>query len=297
MKVATFTTANGFRQWGVIDDETQTILGAADLEEAYFSFLPETLDELIREGDEGILQLASTLQKHRETPMAEPYRLSEVTLEAPLTMNKNVICVGKNYDEHIAEFDCEKAAVPEHPIFFSKLPTSVIGPGKTIRLHEDTTSQVDYEGELAIIIGKRASHIPADEVYDHIFGYTIVNDVTARDLQKRHSQWLLGKSLDTFCPMGPAILIGDKQPKTFEIHTYVNDELRQTGSTADLIFDIPTLVSTLSRSITLEPGDVIATGTPAGVGLGFTPPRFLADDDKVSITISDIGTLENPVGR
>ncbi|WP_288759356.1 fumarylacetoacetate hydrolase family protein [uncultured Veillonella sp.] len=297
MKVATFTTANGFRQWGVIDDETQTILGAADLEEAYFSFLPETLDELIREGDEGILQLASTLQKHRETPMAEPYRLSEVTLEAPLAMNKNVICVGKNYDEHIAEFDREKAAVPEHPIFFSKLPTSVIGPGKTIRLHEDTTSQVDYEGELAIIIGKRASHIPADEVYDHIFGYTIVNDVTARDLQKRHSQWLLGKSLDTFCPMGPAILIGDKQPKTFEIHTYVNDELRQTGSTADLIFDIPTLVSTLSRSITLEPGDVIATGTPAGVGMGFTPPRFLADDDKVSITISDIGTLENPVGR
>lgn len=297
MKIATFTTANGFRQWGVIDDETQTILGAADLEEAYFSFLPETLDELIREGDEGILQLASTLQKHRETPMAEPYRLSEVTLEAPLAMNKNVICVGKNYDEHIAEFDREKAAVPEHPIFFSKLPTSVIGPGKTIRLHEDTTSQVDYEGELAIIIGKRASYIPADEVYDHIFGYTIVNDVTARDLQKRHSQWLLGKSLDTFCPMGPAILIGDKQPKTFEIHTYVNDELRQTGSTADLIFDIPTLVSTLSRSITLEPGDVIATGTPAGVGMGFTPPRFLADDDKVSITISDIGTLENPVGR
>uniref|UniRef100_UPI00402AC360 fumarylacetoacetate hydrolase family protein n=1 Tax=Veillonella magna TaxID=464322 RepID=UPI00402AC360 len=200
-------------------------------------------------------------------------------------------------DEHIAEFDLENAAVPELPIFFSKLPSIVIGPGKTIRLHEDTTSQVDYEGELAIIIGKRASHIPADEVYDHIFGYTIVNDVTARDLQKRHSQWLLGKSLDTFCPMGPAILVGDKQPKTFEIHTYVNDELRQTGSTADLIFDIPTLVSTLSRSITLEPGDVIATGTPAGVGMGFTPPRFLADDDKVSITISDIGTLENPVGR
>lgn len=166
-----------------------------------------------------------------------------------------------------------------------------------IPLHPNATSQVDYEGELAIIIGKRASNIPEDEVYDHIFGYTIINDVTARDLQKRHKQWFLGKSLDGFCPMGPAILIGNKQPQNFEIRTYINNELRQSGSTEDLIFSIPTLVSTLSRGITLEPGDIIATGTPSGVGMGFEPPRFLQEDDLVTITVPGIGTLENTVKR
>lgn len=132
-------------------------------------------------------------------------------------------------------------------------------------------------------------------MYDYIFGYTIINDVTARDLQRRHSQWFLGKSLDGFCPMGPAILISDKQPKDFEIRTYVNSELRQSGTTEDLIFSIPTLISTLSRGLTLEPGDIIATGTPSGVGMGFNPPRFLQEDDEVSITIPGIGTLANTV--
>lgn len=296
MKIATFTTPSGFRQWGVIDDESQTILGSADLEEAYFSFLPETIEELISLGNEGVLLLATALEKHNESPVAVPYNLSDVTIDTPFSPHRNIICVGKNYREHIVEFD-KTADEPEFPIFFSKLPTAVTGPNRVIPLHPNATSQVDYEGELAIIIGKRASNIPEDEVYDHIFGYTIVNDVTARDLQRRHNQWFLGKSLDGFCPMGPAILIGNKQPRDFEIRTYVNDELRQSGSTEDLIFSIPTLVSTLSRGITLEPGDIIATGTPSGVGVGFEPPRFLQEDDLVSITVPGIGTLSNTVKR
>lgn len=295
MKIASFTAPSGFKQWGVIDDESQTILGSADLEEAYFTFLPETIEELISFGDEGILALATALEKHRETPVAIPYHLEEVVLDAPIHPNRNIICVGKNYHDHVVEYD-KSAVEPEVPIFFTKLPSTVIGPKQTIPLHRNATSKVDYEGELAIVIGKRGSQIPEDEVYEHIFGYTIVNDVTARDLQRRHQQWFLGKSLDGFCPMGPAILIGDKQPKHFELRTYVNGELRQSASTEDLIFSIPKLVSTISQGITLEPGDIISTGTPAGVGIGFNPERFLQEDDLVSITIPEIGTLENPVG-
>ncbi|WP_298705513.1 fumarylacetoacetate hydrolase family protein [uncultured Veillonella sp.] len=295
MKIATFTAPSGFKQWGVIDDESQTILGSADLEEAYFTFLPETIEELVTLGDEGVLALATALEKHKESPVAVPYHLQDVVLEAPIRPHRNIICVGKNYREHVAEFD-KSAQEPEHPVFFTKLPSAVIGPKQTIPLHPNATSMVDYEGELAIIIGKRGSQIPEDEVFEHIFGYTILNDVTARDLQCRHEQWFLGKSLDGFAPMGPAILIGDKQPKHFEVRTYVNSELRQSGSTEDLIFSIPKLVSTLSQGITLEPGDIISTGTPSGVGIGFNPPRLLNEDDLVSITIEGIGTLENPVG-
>lgn len=295
MKIATFTAPSGFKQWGVIDDESQTILGSADLEEAYFTFLPETIEELVTLGDEGVLALATALEKHKESPVAVPYHLQDVVLEAPIRPHRNIICVGKNYREHVAEFD-KSAQEPEHPVFFTKLPSAVIGPKQTIPLHPNATSMVDYEGELAIIIGKRGSQIPEDEVFEHIFGYTILNDVTARDLQRRHEQWFLGKSLDGFAPMGPAILIGDKQPKHFEVRTYVNSELRQSGSTEDLIFSIPKLVSTLSQGITLEPGDIISTGTPSGVGIGFNPPRLLNEDDLVSITIEGIGTLENPVG-
>lgn len=294
MKIATFISPSGVRQWGVIDEEHQTILGSADLEDAYFSYLPETIEDLINLGSEGVLILATALEKHRETPIAVPYNLSEVVLEAPFRPHRNIFCVGKNYREHIAEFD-KTGGEPEHPIFFTKLPNTITPPNGVIPLHPQATSEVDYEGELAIIIGKRGTNITEDEVNDYIFGYTIINDVTARDLQRRHSQWFLGKSLDGFCPMGPAILINDKQTKDFEIRTYVNSELRQSGTTEDLIFSIPTLISTLSRGLTLEPGDIIATGTPSGVGVGFNPPRFLQEDDVVSITIPGIGTLTNTV--
>lgn len=295
MKIAAFSI-DGFDQWGIVNEEDQTILGAADLEEAYFTFLPETINDLIDQGEEARLLLSTAMAKHEETPTAVPYKLSEVTLKAPLQLRKNVFCIGKNYREHVTEFEGnENAPIPEAPIFFSKPPTSVIGPNEQIELHPHITSQADYEGELAVIIGQRGVNISESEAYDYVFGYTILNDVTARDLQKKHIQWLLGKGLDTFCPMGPYILLGDGEPHIFDLHTRVNGELRQAASTDELIFSIPQLIATISQGITLEPGDVISTGTPRGVGMGFRPPRFLASGDEIAITISNIGTLVNTV--
>jgi 2-keto-4-pentenoate hydratase/2-oxohepta-3-ene-1,7-dioic acid hydratase in catechol pathway len=173
----------------------------------------------------------------------------------------------------------------------------VIAPGDSIPAHRDPSNSTDYEGELAVIIGTGGRDIPRARAVQHIYGYTIVNDVTARVIQKQHAQWFLGKSLDGFCPMGPAILSADEVPDVSElsIQTHVNGELRQDSKLALLIFDIPTLIETISALMTLEPGDIISTGTPAGVGVGFTPPKFLQKGDRVSVTIEPIGTLQNPV--
>jgi len=216
---------------------------------------------------------------------------------------KNLFCVGKNYHEHAKEFAgsgfdaTAKEVVPEAPVVFSKPPTAVIGPGEPIPAHLDPTNSVDYEGELAVVIGRGGRGIRRAEALAHVFGYTIVNDVTARTLQHRHRQWILGKGIDGFCPMGPAILTADEvpDPTRLRITTWVNGERRQDAPVADLIFDIPTLIETISAGITLEPGDVIATGTPAGVGIGFDPPRFLKAGDVVRIEVTGIGVLENPV--
>lgn len=299
MKIAAFTTLTGIHTWGVIDDETNTILSAQDLEEATFTFLPETIDELIEGGDEALLMLATAMQKHREAPSATSYPLQDVLITQPLQVKKNIICVGLNYDDHVGELQgkLDNSQSTPAPTFFSKAPTAVIGPNENIHLHAGCTNQVDYEGELAVIIGKRGSHITEEEAYDYIFGYTIINDVSARDLQKSTSQWFRSKSLDTFAPMGPYILISEKGPKRFEIKTEVNGELRQHGTTDDFIHSIPNLIATWSQGITLEPGAIIATGTPSGVGMSFNPPRFLQEDDQVSISISDIGTLTNTIIR
>ncbi len=229
--------------------------------------------------------------------------LAEVTLLAPIPRpRRNVMCVGKNYSEHAREFarsGYEAGAVAgqdldELPAVFSKLPSTVIGPGVEIELHQSITEKVDYEAELALIVGKGGRGIPRERAYDHVWGYTILNDVTARDIQRNHKQWFLGKSLDTFAPMGPWIVTADElDPTNLQVSCHVNGELRQDANTRDLIFDIPTLVATISAGATLEPGDVIATGTPAGVGIGLDPPRFLAPGDEVRVTISGIGTLVN----
>ena len=229
--------------------------------------------------------------------------LSAVRLLAPIPRpRRNIMCVGKNYREHAREFarsGYEAGAVAgkdvdDYPALFSKLPGTVIGPGDTIDLHPGVTQSVDYEAELAVIIGKGGRGISREAAWSHIWGYTIVNDVTARDLQRNHKQWFLGKSLDGFCPMGPWIVTADAvDARDMTVTCHVNGDLRQQAHTGDLIFDIPTLIATLSAGITLEPGDIIATGTPAGVGIGMTPPRFLAPGDRVEITISGIGTLAN----
>jgi 2-keto-4-pentenoate hydratase/2-oxohepta-3-ene-1,7-dioic acid hydratase in catechol pathway len=221
---------------------------------------------------------------------------------------KNVFCVGKNYHEHAKEFAGSgfdggaKDVVPPFPVVFSKPHTSIIATGEPILGHLDPTDGVDYEGELAVVIGHVGGKgggrgIAKADALQHVFGYTIVNDVTARHLQKRHSQWILGKGLDTFCPMGPAILTADEvpDPTKLVLTTWVNGEQRQKAAVADLIFDIPTLIEAISAVITLEPGDVIATGTPVGVGIGFSPPKFLGAGDIVRIEVSGIGVLENRV--
>jgi 2-keto-4-pentenoate hydratase/2-oxohepta-3-ene-1,7-dioic acid hydratase in catechol pathway len=216
---------------------------------------------------------------------------------------KNVFCVGKNYHEHAKEFAGSgfdggaKDVVPPHPVVFTKPHTAIIATGEPILSELDPTGGLDYEGELAVVIGHGGRGIGRGEALKHVFGYTIVNDVTARHLQKRHSQWILGKGLDSFCPMGPAILTADEvpDPAALVLTTWVNGEQRQRAPVADLIFDIPTLIEAISAAITLEPGDVIATGTPAGVGIGFNPPRFLKKGDVIRIEVSGIGVLENEV--
>lgn len=231
---------------------------------------------------------------------------AEISVQAPIPRpRRNIFCVGKNYHEHAKEFahsgfdsSAAKGVVPEAPIVFSKLPESVIPSGAEIRLDPGVTEAVDYEAELAVIIGAAGRNIPPQEAMRHVWGYTIVNDVTARDLQSRHSQWLIGKSQDSFCPMGPAAVTADGiDLADTPVRCRVNGELRQDSNTALMIFDVPAIIAAISNGITLMPGDVIATGTPAGVGIGFDPPRYLRAGDRVAVEIGGIGILENPVAE
>jgi 2-keto-4-pentenoate hydratase/2-oxohepta-3-ene-1,7-dioic acid hydratase in catechol pathway len=219
--------------------------------------------------------------------------LADVKLEAPLRPGK-LICIGRNYAEHAKETG---NTVPTTPIIFAKFPSSIIGNGDTITWNESITTQVDWEGELAVIIGKKARNVKEEDAFNHVFGYTIANDVSARDLQLRtDTQWTRGKSLDTFCPLGPWVVTRDEipDPHNLSVKTTVNGEVRQDGNTKDFIFNIPFLISYCSRMFTLEPGDLILTGTPPGVGEGMKPPTYLKDGDSVSITVEGIGELTNP---
>jgi 2-keto-4-pentenoate hydratase/2-oxohepta-3-ene-1,7-dioic acid hydratase in catechol pathway len=253
----------------------------------------------------GVLALVERSARGESLPdIGPPVPLGTAVVEAPLPRpGRNLFCVGKNYHEHAHEFarsgfdsSAAAGAVPEAPIVFSKLPDCVVGLGAPIRIDPAVSTAIDYEAELAVVVGRGGRNIRAERALDHVWGYTIVNDVTARDLQGRHKQWLLGKSQDSFCPMGPWAVTADALDLADTgLRCFVNDELRQDANTRDLIFDVPTLIATISAGITLLPGDVIATGTPAGVGIGFDPPRFLRPGDVVRIEIDNIGVLENPV--
>lgn len=241
-------------------------------------------------------------------PTGKGRPLSEEMLLAPLpNPPRNIFCVGKNYHAHAREFagsgyDSSSTsaadAIPKAPIIFSKPFTSISGPLDDIPLWPGLDQGVDYEAELAVVIGRGGRNIPRAQALSHVFGYTVVNDVTARDLQGTHKQWLLGKGIDGFCPMGPWIVTADELgDRPLSITCRVNDEPRQDASTADLIFDVPELIETISRSMALLPGDVIATGTPEGVGIGFKPPRFLRDGDVVECAIEGIGRIRNRLRR
>jgi 2-keto-4-pentenoate hydratase/2-oxohepta-3-ene-1,7-dioic acid hydratase in catechol pathway len=227
--------------------------------------------------------------------------LAQVTLLAPIPHpRKNVFCVGRNYVEHVNEGARAmggQAKLPEFPQFFTKAPTAVNAPGAPVRLDAGLTKLLDYEVELAVVIGKAGRDIPRERAYEHVFGYTVANDVTARDLQRRHEQWFKGKSLDTTLPLGPWIVdaaeIGD--PTTLELSLTVNGHERQRAVASMMIFDIPAIIASLSAGMTLEPGDVIATGTPSGVGFAMDPPQGLKDGDIVVATIDRIGELVSPI--
>ncbi|HEY8889128.1 MAG TPA: fumarylacetoacetate hydrolase family protein [Clostridium sp.] len=227
--------------------------------------------------------------------------LNSVKLLAPIPNPKrNIFCLGKNYVEHAKEIKMTKitdTGIPDFPIYFTKVASPAIGNGDSIKFSYDVTTQVDYEVELAIVIGKEGRNIKPEKVEEYIFGYTIVNDVSARDLQGKHTQWFKGKSLDTFCPMGPYIVHKNeiKFPVELNIQCRINGELRQNSNTKSLIFDIPYIISDLSKGLTLKPGDIICSGTPSGVGMGFVPPKVLKNGDVVECYIENIGKLVNKV--
>jgi len=234
-----------------------------------------------------------------------PVALNIVKLAAPVgPLAKNVVCVGKNYHDHAEEFarsgidqSGDKLEVPEAPVVFTKAVTSLADPGQGLPASSDPSNSTDYEGELGVVIGRRAKNVKRAEALDYVFGYTIVNDATARTVQQKHKQWFLGKSLDGFCPVGPFLVTADEfgRPDAQELITTVNGERRQHARLRDLIFDVPTIVEAVSAYVPLDPGDLIATGTPAGVGIGFKPPKYLKPGDVVKISITGIGELTNPV--
>lgn len=281
---------NGASEIGILTQDQQKIVP-----------LPGTMLEFIKAGGEAMAKAAELLKKAEGEADFPFVSVSEVKLLAPIPRPaKNIFCIGKNYREHALEFDKTSdpnIAVPKFPVIFTKAVTTVIGPNDEINSHSDVTSELDYEVELAVVIGKQGTHIPKEAAMDYVFGFTIINDITARDLQKKHNQWFRGKSLDTFAPMGPYLVHKSsvERPDNLGISLKVNGELRQNANTGDLIFDIPTLIATISDGLTLEPGDIIATGTPAGVAMGFNPPKFLKPGDEMELSITGLGVLRNKV--
>ena len=283
MKIATYRVS-GERRVGVVDERRKAV-SAFDLPEA-----------------EAFLGVIALVDRPTLPRVLSPMPLGEAVLEAPIPRpRRNIYCVGKNYHEHAEEFaasgfdsSAREGAVPKHPIIFSKVPDCVVAHRDPVRIDRKVSETIDYEAELGVIIGKGGRGIKATDALDHVFGYTIINDVTARDLQGLYSQWLIGKSQDTFCPMGPWAVTRDEiDLQDTTIRCWINRELRQSANTRDLIFDVPTIIQTISAGVTMMPGDVIATGTPAGVGIGFKPPKYLVPGDVARIEISGIGVLEN----
>ena len=221
--------------------------------------------------------------------------LAEATLAPPLANPSKIVCVGLNYHDHCAE---QGLPVPQRPILFAKFPSTIIGPGDKITWPSDISQQVDYEAELAVVIGRKARDIAVEEAHEYIAGYTNLNDVSARDVQFADEQWVRGKSFDTFCPIGPYLVTRDdvQDPHDLRIRCWVNGELRQDSNTGQLVFNVPQLLAYVSKTCTLLPGDIISTGTPGGVGVFLNPPVFLKSGDTVEIEIDRLGRLRNPVG-
>lgn len=302
MKFVTFESS-GIIDVGILSNDENAVIPLQAAERFYLksATLPNSLLELIDQGDMALNTVSKIVEKVDDTcPMV---LLSNARLLAPIPRpRKNIFCIGKNYVAHALEFEKTadvNVAVPKVPVIFSKPPTCVVGTGDVVKNHKHMTSQLDYEVELAVIIGKKASQVAKEEAYNYVFGYTIMNDVSARDLQKEHSQWIMGKGPDTFAPLGPCIVHKSEivDPHNLYIRCAINGEERQNANTQDMVFDIPTIIAAISSVITLEPGDIIATGTPAGVGVGFNPPKFLNPGDEMRLEIEKIGVLLNTIEK
>ncbi len=285
---------NGLQAIGLLTADKENIIPLSVTEQHYYGeiTLANTMLTLIQQGDaalQRIIELANQVEIDKDLSLL--ISVKNVRIMAPIPKpTKNIFCIAKNYgDPNIVN--------PKHPVIFTKAPTTVIGPGDAINSHKQITSALDYEAELAVIIGKKATYVSKKDAMDYVFGYSIINDITARDLQKQHVQWFRGKSLDSSAPMGPYLVHKNAIPSVnnLTVSTKINGEVRQNGSTKDFIFDIPTLINIISSGITLEPGDIIATGTPDGVGANMNPPIFLKSGDEVELIITDIGTLKNIV--
>jgi 2-keto-4-pentenoate hydratase/2-oxohepta-3-ene-1,7-dioic acid hydratase in catechol pathway len=278
MRVVTFEV-EGKTAPGLLSDVGEVV----DLSEAGFA----SAIDLIEKVAAGAADLKSLVRGSRTHPLAS------VTLLAPIPKPRKLICVGLNYLDHAKESNLE---IPKLPTIFNKFATSVIGPGAQIILPKVSTSP-DYEGEFAVVVGRGGRHVQAEDWRDHVFGYTIINDVSARDYQRATTQWLMGKTFDTFAPMGPWIITADEisDPHALDIQTEINGELLQNSNTRELIFKVPELLAFLSSVFTLEPGDIISTGTPAGVGFARQPPRWLRPGDDVIVRIAGLGELRNSV--
>ncbi|RJQ75939.1 fumarylacetoacetate hydrolase family protein [Amycolatopsis panacis] len=293
MKLVTFTVADEHRI-GVVDAEQGHVRDVSDLLPAGAGVL-----EVIEHWAQWVPRLIA------DAPAVATHPLESARLVAPIPVpRRNIFCVGKNYRAHVAEFGRSgydqpdrSEELPEYPVVFSKATTSVTGPFDDIAAHPGVTSELDYEAELGVIIGTGGRGISRERAFEHVWGYTIINDFTARDLQRNHKQWLLGKSLDTHCPMGPYAVSADEidDITAVQVESWVNGEARQSAPVKDLIFDIPELIATISAGITLLPGDIIATGTPAGVGIGFEPPKFMVSGDVIEIAITGLGVQRNRV--
>lgn len=299
MRFGTYIEA-GVEKLGVLNKEETGIISLESLYERFKGKLnwktyPKNMQAFIEEKQETELEALAAILKEESLEDITTV-LNEVKLCAPIPYpRRNVFCVGKNYLDHVHEMAKTFGDIPKHPTFFSKVASPAIGHEDYIESHPGIVQKLDYEVELAVVIGKEGKNIAKEEAMDYIFGYTILNDVSERFLQQLHGQWHKGKSLDTFCPMGPFIACKSEIPTPWEldISCKVNGELRQSSNTRNLIFDIPTIIHVLSQGLTLKPGDIIATGTPAGVGMGFEPPQFLKSGDTVECTIEKIGCLKN----
>lgn len=297
MRIITFQ-AHGRTRWGALQNGHAVDLNAAHAQRGVDMFLAPTVLDFLRGGETIWNTARETLDwlGNKELPEVT-FDLDDVQLLAPIPRPGKVIGIGLNYMDHARETG---AAIPTKPIMFAKFSSSVIGPFDTIHVIPDVTQKVDYEAELGVVIGKAASRVSVEDALKYVFGYTVLDDVSARDIQKGAeygNQWVRGKSFDTFCPMGPAITSRDEvaDVQNLSVRATLNGELLQNGNTRDMIFNVAKIISYISQGTTLEPGDVIATGTPNGVGDARKPPLYLKRGDVIEIEVGNLGKLINPV--